>query len=85
MEERHKDEVEELIGTNEALNQRIADLSEKMARQTAEFDGKLDEMFKAKKSEVGDLRGQLAEKESQVGGCREVGGISETRRSFKGF
>jgi hypothetical protein len=39
--------VEQLIGKNEALSQRIGELSEKMARQTAECDSKLDEMFKA--------------------------------------
>jgi predicted nuclease with TOPRIM domain len=65
-EERHKEEVEQLIAKNEALNQRIAELSEKMARQTAECDAKVEEMFKSKKTEVGELRGQLADKESQV-------------------
>ncbi len=47
LEESHKEEVEQLIGKNEALSQRIGELSEKMARQTAECDSKLDEMFKA--------------------------------------
>ena len=66
LEENHKEEVEQLIRKNEALSQRISELSEKMARQTAECDSKLEEMFKAKKGEVGDLKSQLAEKESQV-------------------
>jgi predicted nuclease with TOPRIM domain len=72
LEESHKEEVEQLIGKNEALSQRIGELSEKMARQTAECDSKLDEMFKAKKAEVGDLRSQLADKESQVKRCRSL-------------
>lgn len=65
-EERHKEEVEQLIGKNEALNQRIGELSEKAARQTAEFDAKLEEVVRAKKAEVGELRNQLTHRESQV-------------------
>ena len=61
--------MEQLISKNEALSQRIGELSEKMARQTAECDSKLEEMFKAKKAEVGDLKSQLADKESQVRLC----------------
>ncbi len=69
--------MEQLIGKNEALSQRIGELSEKMARQTAECDTKLDEMFKAKKAEVGDLRSQLADKESQV---KSVAGASGSEK-----
>ena len=88
LEESHKEEVEQLIGKNEALSQRIGELSEKMARQTAECDSKLDEMFKAKKAEVGDLRSQLADKESQVksvAGASRSGKRSCCQRQAQGF
>jgi predicted nuclease with TOPRIM domain len=80
LEESHKEEVEDLISKNELLNKRIGELSEKMARQTAECDSKLDEMFKAKKSEVGELKSQLAEKESQVKWGGGVVGVSGGRQ-----
>ena len=66
VEERHQEEVEELITKNEALGENIGKLKETIAKQTSEFDSKIDDITKTKKAEVNSVKDQLSEKEIQV-------------------
>jgi len=66
IEEKHKEEVEELITKNENLNSTICNLKETIAKQTAEFDSKMDEIVKNKKTEINNMKDQLSEKEINV-------------------
>jgi len=61
--ELHQVEVEELISKNEAINADIGNLQEKIVRQKAEFDSKMDNIIKERKEEVNNLKDTLSEKE----------------------
>ena len=58
--------MEELITKNEALGENIGKLKETIAKQTSEFDSKIDDITKTKKAEVNSVKDQLSEKEIQV-------------------
>ena len=66
VEERHAEEIEELITKNETLGASIGKLKETIAKQTSEFDSKIDDITKTKKAEVNAVKDQLSEKEIQV-------------------
>jgi len=63
VEEKHQEEVEELITKNENLSSTISNLKETMAKQTAEFDAKMDDILKNKKADINNMKDQLSEKE----------------------
>lgn len=65
-EEKHQEEVEELITKNESLGSTISTLKETIAKQTAEFDSKMDEILKNKKTDINNMKDQLSEKEIVV-------------------
>ena len=65
-EERHKEEVEELVTKNEELVARIGQLSETIAVQRSECDAKVEEVTRARKAEVNDLKDVLSERESRI-------------------
>jgi len=66
IEEKHQEEVEELITKNEDLGSKISDLKETIAKQTAEFDSKMDDILKSKKMDINNMKDQLSEKEILV-------------------
>ena len=66
IDERHKEEVEELISKNESLCSKIGDLKETIAKRTADFDSKMDEIVKAKKLELSLMKDQVSAKELQI-------------------
>merc|ERR1712227_1034063 len=66
VEEKHQEEIEELIVKNENLNSCIGSLKETIAKQTADFDSKMDELIKSKKIEINDLKDKVSEKEVQI-------------------
>ena len=51
---------------NETLSAKIGELSEKIALQTSEYDSKIDEIMKAKKTEVGELKDRVSGQEAAV-------------------
>ena len=59
-------EVEELVSKNEDLATKIGQLKETIALQTSECDAKVDEVQRAKKAEVNELKDMLSERESRV-------------------
>jgi len=65
-EEKHHEEIEELITKNESLGSTISNLKETMAKQTAEFDSKMDDILKSKKTDINNLKDQLSEKEITI-------------------
>jgi len=66
VEEKHQEEVEDLITKNESLGSNISNLKETIAKQTAEFDSKMDEIIKNKKTDINNMKDQLSEKEIAV-------------------
>jgi len=66
IEEAHREEVEILVSKNETLSAKIGELSEKIALQTSEYDSKIDEIMKAKKTEVGELKDRVSGQEAAV-------------------
>ena len=66
IEEAHKEEIEELVKRNETLTLTIGNLKESIVKKNADFDKKMDDFVKIKKSEICDLKDTVSEREVQV-------------------
>ena len=66
VEEAHKEEIEELIKKNETLTLTIGTLKESIVEKNADFDKKMDDLVRLKKSEICDLKDRVSEREVQV-------------------
>ena len=66
VEEAHQEEVEELVNKNETLTHTIGTLRESLVKQNADFDKKMDDFIKLKRSETCELKDKISEREIQV-------------------